>query len=447
MNDTATPQRKPGSRSPATIVAICFVIIVFDGYDLVVYGATLPSLLAYEQWELSPGQAGAIGSYALIGMLLGALLSGWLVPRIGARKTILLSVTTFSVLMGLAALAPNPEVFGLLRFLAGLGLGGVVPTVIALTVEYSPVRKRQFNNALMFSGYSVGGMGAALAALAMLPELSFRYLYALGMLPIFVVVPLAWAFLPESLGYLRSLGRTAEADQLADRYGLCDTLDHSAEPSRTASLRDLVTGPRRLSLVFMVLAAFCGLLLVYGVNTWLPNIMRQAGYSLGSSLSFLLVLNMGAIFGALVFSRLADRFGSKPVTGISFLLAVGSILVLSLGFSLPIAMAAVAVAGMGTVGTQILVAGYAAAYFPDHERSRALALVLGLGRVGAIFGPVLGGWIAASSLAVEWNFYVFAGFALLGSLAIVSVRSTRVRTSDPQHGVTESQAPQHKISE
>lgn len=106
-------------RSSAMVVALCFVIIVFDGYDLVVYGATVPSLLAYKQWELTPGEVGAIGSYALMGMLLGALISGWLAPRVGARAIILTSLTSFSILMGLTALSPNPEIFGLLRFLGG----------------------------------------------------------------------------------------------------------------------------------------------------------------------------------------------------------------------------------------------------------------------------------------------------------------------------------------
>ncbi|UZG55463.1 MFS transporter [Rhodococcus opacus] len=424
----------PGTRrSSASIVALCFVIIVYDGYDLVVYGATVPSLLAYEPWQLTAGQIGAIGSYALVGMLLGALLSGWLASRVGARAIVLGSLISFSVIMGLTALAPNPEVFGLLRFLGGLGLGGVVPTVIALTVEYSPPSRRQFNNALMYSGYSVGGMLSALAALALLPENSFRIMYALGLLPLVTIVPLAWRYLPESAAFLAGKGRIIEARALADKFGI-DLPTPSATTSN-GSMASLMTGPRRIPLLLLVVASFCGLLLVYGVNTWLPNIMRQSGYSLGSSLSFLLVLNLGAIVGALAASRAADRFGSKPVTVTSFLLAVVAILALGTGLPVSAAMAVVAVAGLGTVGTQILVNGYVATYFGESERTAALGLSLGLGRVGAIVGPILGGWIASSALGVEWNFYAFAAFAALGCLAVALVSRSAASTPHPSSTV------------
>lgn len=424
----------PGTRrSSASIVALCFVIIVYDGYDLVVYGATVPSLLAYEPWQLTAGQIGAIGSYALVGMLLGALLSGWLASRVGARAIVLGSLISFSVIMGLTAFAPNPEVFGLLRFLGGLGLGGVVPTVIALTVEYSPPSRRQFNNALMYSGYSVGGMLSALAALALLPENSFRIMYALGLLPLVTIVPLAWRYLPESAAFLAGKGRIVEARALADKFGI--DLPAPLATTSNGSMASLVTGPRRVPLLLLVVASFCGLLLVYGVNTWLPNIMRQSGYSLGSSLSFLLVLNLGAIVGALAASRAADRFGSKPVTVTSFLLAVVAILALGTGLPVSAAMAVVAVAGLGTVGTQILVNGYVATYFGENERAAALGLSLGLGRVGAIVGPILGGWIASSALGVEWNFYAFAAFAALGCLAVALVSRSAASTPHPSSTV------------
>jgi MFS family permease len=139
-------------------VAICFITIVFDGYDLIVYGAVVPSLLQYEPWGLTPPQAGAIGSYALIGMLIGALVVGTITDIVGRSKIMLVCITWFSLAMALCAVAPNPQLFGLFRFIAGLGLGGVVPTAIALTIEYSPAYRRNLNNALMFSGYSVGGI-------------------------------------------------------------------------------------------------------------------------------------------------------------------------------------------------------------------------------------------------------------------------------------------------
>jgi AAHS family benzoate transporter-like MFS transporter len=424
---TATGGRHPGQRSALFVVLICFVTIVFDGYDLVVYGTTVPSILGHSEWGVTPAQAGAIGSYALIGMLIGTLVVGAVTDILGRRKIMLISITWFSVAMVLTALAPNAEIFGLLRFVGGLGLGGVVPTAIALTVEYSPKGRRQLNNALMYSGYSFGGIFAALAGIALLPETDFRVMYAIGALPLVVVLPIAWKYLPESIAFLAAKGRHDEARSLADRYGVV-LQDVTVTPGPQAAVTDRLAGIRTLftrrylaaSLLFAA-ASFCGLLLVYGLNTWLPQIMREAGYQLGSSLAFLLVLNAGAIVGAIGASRLADRIGSKPVTTAAFMAATVSILLLSVNLPTALLFLFVAVAGLGSVGTQILVNGYVATHYPDTSRATALGWSLGMGRIGAILGPVLGGFVVASSLGYQWNFYLFAGFAVVGAILIAVV--------------------------
>ena len=123
------------SRTTMRVIAICWVTIIFDGYDLIVYGAVVPDLLEYQQWSLSPEEAGTIGSYALFGMLVGALIAGTITDLVGRRRIILFCIAWFSLAMGLCAIAPSPELFGFFRFLAGLGLGGVVPTASAITIE------------------------------------------------------------------------------------------------------------------------------------------------------------------------------------------------------------------------------------------------------------------------------------------------------------------------
>lgn len=139
----------------ARVLFWCALIIIFDGYDLVIYGVVLPSLMA--EWGLSSLQAGALGSCALVGMMLGALFFGSVSDRIGRRKTIMICVTLFSGVTALNGLAQTPEAFALCRFVAGLGIGGVMPNVVALMNEYAPKRSRSTLVALMFSGYSLGG--------------------------------------------------------------------------------------------------------------------------------------------------------------------------------------------------------------------------------------------------------------------------------------------------
>jgi MFS transporter, AAHS family, benzoate transport protein len=422
--------------SAVAVIALCGVTIIFDGYDLIVYGAVLPSLLEYEPWGLTPVRAGAIGSYALIGMLFGALIAGTVTDIVGRRKIMLFCITWFSLSMGLCAMAPSAELFGLFRFIAGLGLGGVVPTAIALTIEYAPPNWRTLANSIMFSGYSVGGIMAALLAIVLLPDFGFRTMFWIGMLPLVTLLPLAWKFLPESVGFLVANGRMEEAETLARRYGVEIRREDARSPAATGdrggrlgALASLFSRSYVVPTMLFWLATFIGLLLVYGFNTWLPQIMREAGYPLGSALSFLLVLNLGAILGTPVAGALADRVGRKRVTAVCFLAAAGCIGLLS--FQLPTfgLYALVAVAGVGTIGTTILVNAFCAQYYPAGSRATGLGWALGIGRLGAIVGPLFGGFIAASQLGFEWNFYAFAALALLGGLFIILVpRSPKEET-------------------
>ncbi|MFI7066410.1 MFS transporter [Kribbella sp. NPDC050124] len=431
---TATTAR---SRAGLWVVAICFVTIVFDGYDLIVYGAVVPSLLKNPDWQLTAAQAGAIGSYALTGMVIGTLCVGALTDIVGRRRIMFASIVWFSLAMGATALAPNPEVFGILRFVTGLGLGGVVPTAIALTVEYAPPHRRNFNNALMFSGFSLGGVLAAVLAINLVPTQGFRIMFWIGMAPLVLVLPLAWKFLPESVSFLQARGRHDEAAALAAKYGV------QAEPvavdtsSKWSALAVLFGRKHLAATILFGLASFFGLLLVYGLNTWLPQIMRQSGYPLGSSLRFLLVMNLGAIVGALAASTLADRFGSKVVTTVAFALAAFSIYTLSVNPAAAALYLLIAIAGLGTVGTQILVNGYVATHYPAGSRATALGWSLGVGRLGAIVGPLFGGWVLDSGLSLDWNFYGFAVPAVLGALVIAAVpRTGRERRPEPALGPT-----------
>src|SRR3712207_3870259 len=151
---------RPAAPRPAWLVPVlCWLIVVFDGYDLIVYGTTLP-LLQEPGWGLSASAAGFIGSLAFAGMLVGALAAGSLADRLGRRRTILWSTLWFSLFTGLCAFAPEPEVFGLFRFLAGLGLGGLVPSANALTAEFVKVRGRSVVATFMMSGVPIGGRTA-----------------------------------------------------------------------------------------------------------------------------------------------------------------------------------------------------------------------------------------------------------------------------------------------
>ncbi|QPP05420.1 aromatic acid/H+ symport family MFS transporter [Streptomyces bathyalis] len=427
----ATPQPGPAgrTRSRALVVALCCATIIIDGYDLIVYGTVVPSLLdGSAEWKLSEAETGRIGAYALVGMLFGAMMTGTVTDLVGRRRIMLGCIAWFTAAMGIAAIAPTPDFFGFARFLAGLGLGGVVPTAIALTIEYAHPRHRSRTNGLMFSGYSVGGILAALTAIVVIPQLGWRAMFWVGVVLGVVLLPIAWRLLPESASFLLARGRRDEAETLARRYRLAleEPPAAGADAPRGLSTLKALFVPRYVAgtLLFW-LGTGVGLLLVYGLNTWLAQIMREAGYPLGSALAFLLVLNLGAIIGTPLFGALADRVGSKPVTLGMFLTAALCIFLLS--FELPsfLLFVLVGIAGACTIGTTILVNAYTANFYPAHMRATGLGWALGVGRLGAILGPIYGAFILASGWGLDANFYAFAAPAVLGAVSMLLIPALR----------------------
>jgi AAHS family benzoate transporter-like MFS transporter len=180
-----------------------------------------------------------------------------------------------------------------------------------------------------------------------------------------------------------------------------------------------------LPTVILGLMSVTGLLLVYSLNTWLPELMRRAGFNTNGSLAFLLVLNGGAVVGALIGSRLADRFGPKPVVAACFLIGAASIALLTVSLPLAILLLFVAIVGLGTSGTQTLIYGFVANYYRTNVRGAGVAWCAGFGRLGGVGGPLLGGFLIAAGLALNSIFYVLAGIAVLGFILTLLVPRAR----------------------
>lgn len=325
-----------------------------------------------------------------------------------------------------------PEVFGAFRFLAGLGLGGVLPTATALAGEYSHPKTRNLVFAIVFSGFPVGGIIAALSGMFIIPRFGWQPMLLLGLVPLVLVVPLAVKYLPESIAFLLAKGRYAEAEKTADRWNipLDDVQEEapvSAEPPSgfdaggMSSVKALFSRSYVVAtLCFLAMTCLC-LFMIYGLNTWLPEIMHRAGYSAGSALAFLLVFNIGAVVGMIVISLAADRLGSKPIIVTTYLLASVSVILLSLRLPTAMLYVAVALGGVGTIGTQSFVLAYVSKHFPVRMGATAMGWTLGFGRLGSMLAPPVLGLIIGAGWAFQWNFYALACPGVLGAVLIVLV--------------------------
>ena len=404
----------------------CTLIIIFDGYDLVIYGVVLPILM--QQWQLDPVTAGALGSTALFGMMIGAMRLGTLSDRFGRKKMIVLCIVLFSGFTALNGFAQTPLQFGVMRFIAGLGIGGVMPNVVALMSEYSPRRIRSTLVAVMFSGYAIGGMLSAVLGIWIVPQFGWQVMFYLAVIPL-LLLPLIWTQLPDSVAFLVRQGKIAEARKvLAALTGkpLPDDAELAVhQPQKTEqSLAALFSNNRALSTLMFFQAFFMCLLMVYGLGSWLPKLMTMAGYGFGSSLMFLLFLNIGGIIGAIGGGWLSDRFHPRPVLMLFFTLAAVSLALLGFKSHVAVLYFLVTVAGATTIGSQILLYAYVAQFYPTAIRSTALGWSSGVGRIGAILGPVLGGALLAMQLSHQMN---FLAFVVPGALAVIAIMLTAGR--------------------
>ncbi len=434
--DGAVRQDALRRRSVTWIVSLATVGLVFDGYDLVVYGTVVPLFLRDpgQIGEVTPALAGALGSYALIGVLVGALLAGSVADVIGRRKVVLTAYAWFSVGMALTALATTTTAFGLLRFVTGIGVGALVATTGALVAEFAPAGRKNVANAITYSGVPLGSLLAALLAILLLETIGWRGMFWIGALPLVTLLPLAFLKMPESPAWLASRGRIEEARTVAARTGVSFAEPGTDEPLAVAPALEgragfagLASRIYLLPTILLGVLSATGLLLVYALNTWLPELMGRAGFSTNGSLAFLLVLNGGAVLGALAASRFADRFGPKPVVAASFTLGAAAIALLTVSLPLGVLLAFVAVVGLGTSGTQILIYGFVATYYRTNVRSAGVAWCAGFGRLGGIGGPLIGGLLIASGIALNSIFYVLAVLAVLGALLTLLVPTADAR--------------------
>lgn len=442
-------------RSPWVVILICWLIVVLDGYDLIVFGTTLPHILN-EPWGMNATQAGFLGSLVFVGALFGALGAGDIADRFGRRNTILISALVFTLFTMAVAIAPNREVFGIFRFIAGIGLGGLVPSANAITAEFVKVKSRSLISTIMMSGIPIGGSIAALLGIVMLPEPGWRWMYALSTVGLIVIV-VAYFVMPESPSWLRSKGREEEARKVAAAWGVDHTLEEMAasddattieahgtqESPRPQGLQALFSSRWGAATTLFSLASIFTLFTWYGLGTWLPKLMAADPHFstlMFNPLVFMLSLNIGAVVGSFGTAWAGVKFGPLPTAIVAAMLAaVGLAFLLTFPTDPYLANLALVFAGIGTHGTQSLVLAAIASHYPAALRGKALGFASGMGRIGAITAPIMGGFLADQALAANnvaqgtsWNFMMFAAAAAIASFTLFLTRAISKKSDAPK---------------
>jgi AAHS family 4-hydroxybenzoate transporter-like MFS transporter len=419
--------RRPVGRYQAGVFATCLAIALLDGLDLQAMGLAAP-LLARE-WNLPPAAFGTVFSAAPAGMVVGAVTVGPVADRIGRKRLIVLATLGFGVGTLLTALAPSLEVMAVVRFLTGLGLGGVLPTLISLVTEFAPGRLRGTLVTIAFSGLPFGSMLAGLLARWLMPRFGWESLfYVGGLLPIGIAV-LALLWLPESLRFL-ALRPERRAEALGVLRRIAPDLDVAPDAAlaapdasaRRVSIARLFGPARSLTTIGLALIVAFDLFMLYFTLNWLPTLLTGAGLSTDHALLSTVVVNTGGGIGSVTWGVLIDRFGGFRVMAFAGAAASSALALLGVGHGHPaILIAALFVAGACIMGAMPGLYAVVASVYPTAIRSTGLGTVLGLGRIGSVLGPAAGGFLVGLEWTIPAIFLLVAVPGLLWTACMIVV--------------------------
>jgi AAHS family 4-hydroxybenzoate transporter-like MFS transporter len=385
------------------LLLICAAVLFLDGFDTQAIGYVAPALA--KDWGLNKAILGPVFSAGLFGLMIGALLFGPLADRIGRRKIIIFSTLAFGV--GTFATAFVGDV-----------------NAVAMTSEFSPHRRRSTMVMIMFCGFSVGAALGGLLAAALIPQFGWRSVFIVGgAAPLLLVPILAWR-LPESVRFLALAGHAPE--RIVELLRCVNPKAVFAPPTQFVvhepplaglPVRHLFRDGRTLVTLLLWVVFFMSLLDLYFLSNWLPTVLNDLGASVSSAAVIGSMLQVGGVVGTFALGSIIDRFSFRALTLVYFVavFAVGAIG--QLGHSVALVTSAIFVAGFCIVGGQIAANALAAGFYPTAVRSTGIGWALGIGRVGSIVGPLVGGVLLTLKWSTAEIFMTAAMAALCAALA------------------------------
>lgn len=403
----------PLSRLQYLVIGFCFAIVSVDGFDTAVIGFLAPKIAS--EWQLQPQGLAALFGAALFGSIAGSVIFGPICDYIGRTRTLVVATLMFGILTVAAGLSQNLTQLIALRFLAGIGLGGVLPCAIALTSEYAPATRRSALVNAMFCGFTLGAATSGLIAAWLIPVFGWRMVFlAGGLVPVTLAI-VSHFILPESLSFLTAKGgREDEIRAVLAKItpgGVpLDWLPQSEVVSAGTSATELFAVRPLSGTLLLWLTAFCGLMSIYLLNSWMPLLLTQQGYSISQASVIGAMFQVGGTLGAIFLGILMDRKKPNRVIAVASLLAGFFLFAIGWFAGQPVLLAgALFCAGVCIPGAQVGSSAYAATWYPTRVRATGISWMSGMGRVGSLIGSVGGGVLVSMGLGIG---------GILGLLAI-----------------------------
>lgn len=414
--------QQPVGRFQLKLLSLCAAVLFLDGFDTQAIGYVAPALA--KEWGLTRAALGPVFSAGLFGLMIGALLFGPLADRVGRKKIIIFSTLAFGLGALVTAFVHDVNALLAIRFLTGLGLGGAMPNAVAMTSEFNPRRRRATMVMIMFCGFSVGAALGGLLAAALIPQFGWRSVFVVGGVAPLLLAPILALSLPESVRFLALTGRANDRvsgllgrirPKVAFARGTQFVMHEPHLPG--IPVLHLFRQGRTLVTLLLWVVFFMSLLDIYFLANWLPTVLNDLGSSVSASAAIGSMLQVGGVVGTFALGSIIDRFSFRALALVYFIavFAVGAIG--QFGHSIILVTVAIFAAGFCVIGGQIAANALAAAFYPTSVRATGVGWALGIGRIGSIVGPLVGGMLMTMQWSTASLFMAAAAAALCAALA------------------------------
>jgi AAHS family 4-hydroxybenzoate transporter-like MFS transporter len=430
------------------LIVLSSLCLIMDGFDVQAMGYVAPVLI--REWHVPNSALGPVFSAALVGVLFGSLGCSMLADRFGRRPMLIAGSLYFAVATLLTAQAQTINQMLAIRFIAGLGLGGMMPNAMALVGEYSPKKSRVLIMMIISTGFTAGAAIGGFLAAWLIPEFGWRAVFYFGGVIPLVIGGLMLKYLPESLQYLVLRGKSKETIRrwMARIYPAsvpAESAEYTVDEQARAGVpaAHLFREGRAMTTVLLWVVNFMNLLNLYFLSSWIPTVVRDAGYTTRTAVLAGAMVQLGGTVGPFVTTWFINRFGFVPTLTVSFFCASLSIAAIGQpGLSMLMLFAAIFFAGWCVVGGQPGINSLAAMFYPTYLRSTGIGWGLGIGRIGAIVGPFVGGQLMGLHWANRELFYAAAIPAFISALVTYSLRFF-MKLPEPEPSVLRQQAAVH----
>ena len=420
-----------GSISPlqyATIL-VCFLMNILDGMDVLVISYCAPSIA--KSWEVGPEALGIVFSAGLAGMALGALFLAPFADRLGRKIMILLSAFIMGTGIFLTAYSDNVYQLGFLRLFSGIGIGSMLASTAALTAEYTPDKTKDFWVSLVISGYPVGAVLSGLVAAQIVPNQGWPLMFQIAGLASFITIPFIWFGLSESVDfYLKRQPQQAleKANAILVKMGrpAIERLPPLPEKKVAIPVNDLLSSEYLVPTLQLWLALFLSFCSLYFLTSWIPKLAESAGLSMSLAIYAGTVFNVGAFLGIASQGYFSTRFGLKKTIGTYLIWTAVLMAVFRFAIGSDALLFVFGLLGFGIQGGFVGLYAVAARLYPTEFRTTGVGWSIGIGRLGAVMGPALGGLLVGMGLTIETNFLVFAIPTVLAGVVTLFLSSDKI---------------------